>query len=152
MPSVKLQRKSHFTAEQMYRLVADVGNYNLFLPYCVGARVMSRHDLPDGGEDMRAELAIRYKIIHERFESRVALAPDMLSIIATQTRGPFRSLRNEWQFRDTAAGCEISFTLDYEFRISLFGKIVAPLQQRIVDAMIDAFEARAQALYGEVSV
>ncbi len=152
MPSVKLQRTSRFTAEQMYRLVSDVANYNLFLPYCVGARVTSRVMTATGEEDMRAELAIRYKVIHERFESRVLLTPATHSIIATQTRGPFRRLRNQWLFQDTLAGCTIEFTLDYEFRVSLFGKIVAPLQQRIVDAMIDAFEARAQELYGETSV
>jgi coenzyme Q-binding protein COQ10 len=152
MPSVKLQRTSHFTAEQMYRLVGDVANYDLFLPYCVGARVISREMTVAGDEDMRAELAIRYKVIHERFESRVLLTPSTHTIIATQTRGPFRRLRNQWQFQDMEAGCAIGFTLDYEFRISLFGKIVAPLQQRIVDAMIDAFEARAQDLYGVTSV
>lgn len=152
MPSVKLQRTSRFTADQMYSLVADVSQYSAFLPYCVGSRVLSRVAGEGDEEVMLAELAIRYKVIHERFESRVVLNSGAQAIVATQTKGPFKRLRNDWRFEANAAGCDVFFSLDYDFRISLFGKIVAPLQQRIVEAMIDAFEARAQNLYGDRSV
>ena len=36
-----------YRPEQMFDLVADVGQYPQFLPWCVGARVRSRRPMPN---------------------------------------------------------------------------------------------------------
>lgn len=131
----------------MFDLVADVSNYRSFLPYCVGSRILSHKTLDNDNQELMAELAIRYKLIFETFESRVILNRQEYRVDAKQSRGPFRHLHNIWHFEPKEDGCVIHFSLDFDFRISILGKIVTPLRDRVVLAMIEAFEKRAEILY-----
>ena len=54
--------------DQMFDLVADVGSYPEFLPWCVGARI--RESRPDM---VLADLMIGFKMVREKFTSRVLL-------------------------------------------------------------------------------
>ena len=57
-----------YRPDQLFDLVADVRKYPEFLPWCVGARVTSEEkDL------VVADLMIGYKLVRERFTSRVIL-------------------------------------------------------------------------------
>ena len=76
MPTHAEKRVVPYTAEEMYALIADVGRYPEFLPWCAAARVRSRTPLDDGtGEVMDADLVVSFKVYREKFGSRVTLLP-----------------------------------------------------------------------------
>ena len=77
MPTHAEKRLVPYSADQMYALIADVGRYPEFLPWCAAARVRETQPLPDGrGEVMEADLVVSFKVYRERFGSRVTLRPD----------------------------------------------------------------------------
>ncbi len=147
MKQVTLKRISPYRPDQMFDLIGDVARYHEFLPHCVGSRVR-RREQKGADEVMLADLMIRYKLIHETYSSEVLLQADAGKITVRQSRGPFRSLSNEWQFIATETGCQVLFNLSFEFKISLLGRVLAPMMDHAVERMVSAFEARAHALYG----
>jgi len=143
MPTHAEQRPVPYSAEQLFDLVADIERYPEFLPWCLGARVRARD-----GNAITADLLIGFKMVRERFTSRVVLdRPGVIHV--SYTDGPFRYLNNHWRFvaqRD--GGCVIDFYVDFEFRSRMLQKIIGVLFNEAVKRMVGAFEARARQLYG----
>jgi coenzyme Q-binding protein COQ10 len=150
MPTHAEKRTVPYTAEQMYALIADVGSYPEFLPWCAAARVRSTTPLPDGtGELMEADLVVSFKVYRERFGSRVTLRPEARSIDVEYLEGPFRYLQNHWRFIPRAdGGSEVDFFVDFEFRSAILQKLIGLVFHEAMLRIVRAFEKRAQALYG----
>lgn len=147
MPSHSEQRVLPYSPERLFDLVADVGEYPDFLPWCVASRILSRSET-----DLRAELAIGFKGIRERFISQVALDRPNLRIDVTYEDGPFKFLENHWKFEDRGeAGCQLDFYVDFEFKSRLLDMLIGPLFDDAVRRMVQAFEDRAAALHGTAS-
>ncbi len=138
------------SAEQMFDLIADIGSYPEFLPWCVGARLQSREPLPDGsGEVIEADLVISFKLFRERFASRVTVRPDARMIDVEYLDGPFKYLRNHWQFDPRGANhCEVDFFVDFEFRSAILQRLIGLVFNEAMQRIVRAFERRAEALYG----
>jgi coenzyme Q-binding protein COQ10 len=139
-----------YSPAQLFDLVADVRRYPEFLPWCHAARVRSRK-----GQMQIAELAIGFGPFHERFVSRVDLAPDRTGgprIDTIGIEGPFRRLASHWTFHPHPQGTEIEFDIEFEFRSLLLQQTVRLLFAEAVRRMVAAFEARAAQLYGRPSV
>ncbi len=68
MPTHAEKRVVRYTPEQMFALVADVGAYPKFLPWCVGARVRTETET-----EIVADLTIGFGPFREGFTSRIAL-------------------------------------------------------------------------------
>lgn len=131
-------------AEQIFDLIADVDRYPEFLPWCVAARVLSRSET-----EMRADLAIGFKGIRERFTSRVALDRPNLQIDVHYEKGPFKYLHNHWRFEPLDGNkCGIDFHVEFEFRSHILEVLMGRLFDEAVRRMVRAFENRADALYG----
>lgn len=144
MPTHSEQRVLPHTPEQLFDLVADVGRYPEFLPWCVAARVLSQSET-----QLRAELAIGFKGIRERFISRVALDRPNRKIDVEYEKGPFKYLVNNWRFEPHGDGeCLLDFHVDFEFRSRLLEMLMGRLFDEAVRRMVRAFEQRADALYG----
>lgn len=144
MPSHSEQRELPYPPERLFDLVADVGRYPEFLPWCVASRVLSRSET-----DLRAELAIGFKGIRERFISQVALDRPNHRIDVTYEDGPFKYLENHWVFHDKGeAGCLLDFHVDFEFKSRLLAMVIGPLFDEAVRRMVQAFEDRAATLHG----
>jgi len=144
MPTHAEQRLLPYTPEQLFDLVADIERYPEFLPWCVGARIKSRQE-----NLLIADLVIGFKMIRERFTSRVTLDRPNLRIDVTYTEGPFRYLDNHWTFRPEPGGnTRLDFFVDFEFKSILLQKIIGALFNEAVRRMVAAFEARAKQLYG----
>lgn len=148
MPTHHEKREMPYTARQMYGLVADVESYPKFLPWNTAARIRSRRPIP-GGELMEADLVISFKVFRERFGSRVELLPDDQRINVEYLDGPFRYLRSHWGFHDLpAGGCEVDFSVDFEFRNAILQKIIGVVFNEAMLRIVRAFERRAEDLYG----
>jgi coenzyme Q-binding protein COQ10 len=139
------RRRLPYRAEQLFELVADVERYPEFLPWCVGARVRERTSTL-----VVADLLIGYRMVRERFTSRVILdRPGRIDV--SYSDGPFRYLNNHWLFEPQPdGGCIIDFYVDFEFRSRMLQRIIELLFNEAVRRMVGAFEARARDLYGAV--
>lgn len=138
------QRVLPHRADQVFDLVADVARYPEFLPWCVAARIVSRDETR-----MRAELAVGFKGIRERFTSLVALDRPNLRIDVNYENGPFKYLVNHWRFEPVGEGsCRIHFHIDFAFRSRILELLMGKLFDEAVRRMVRAFEQRADALYG----
>ena len=132
------------TPDQMFDLVADVGRYPEFLPWCVGARI--RENRPDM---VLADLMIGFKMVREKFTSRVLLDRAARRIDVEYINGPFKHLKNHWLFSDAPSGhCRIDFYLEFEFSSIVLQKLIGVLFHEAVRRMVGAFEGRAKKLYG----
>ncbi len=142
MPTHAEERRLPFSQQQLFDLVADVERYPEFLPWCAACRVTRRE-----GRLIEADLLIGFRMVRERFTSRVTLsAPDRIDV--EYLDGPFRYLNNHWVFEPTEDGCVIDFYIDFEFRSRLLQRLMGPLFNEAVRRMVSAFESRARALYG----
>ena len=150
MPQHAGTRRLPYTAQQMYDLVADVGRYPEFLPWCAAARIRSREDRGDH-EVMEADLVISFKVFRERFGSRVVLKHSQLRIETEYVDGPFRHMKSNWDFADAEGGCDVSFDVDFEFRNAVLQGMIGLVFNEAMHRIVRAFEARARALYGSPS-
>ena len=135
-----------FTPDQLFEMVSDVQSYPKFLPWCVGARIRSADD-----ELIVADLMIGYKLLRERFTSRVTLDRAKWKIETEFTDGPFKFLRNQWEFKSCPEGCQIVFLVEFEFRSTVLQKLVSVFFNEVVLRMVSAFEKRAYFLYGNTN-
>ena len=144
MPTHAEQKKLPYSPEQLYALVADVESYPKFLPWCMSCRITHR----DPNQNIfYADLIIGYKMIREKFGSKVVLnEPD--SIRVEYLHGPMKYLSNEWKFiRNDDGSCTIDFYVDFEFRNPILQKMMGAFFHEIVRRMVGAFESRASTLY-----
>ena len=134
------------TPEQLFSLVVDIEKYPEFLPWCRGARIVSR----EGGAFL-GELVISFSHLTERYTSRVTPTPPSKEgeghIDVTLVSGPFKHLNNHWRFVPHPDGCEIHLDLDFEFKSKLLDKMLGGMFGKACEKMVGAFTARAEALY-----
>ena len=118
MPRHAETRLIPYTPAQVFDLVADVGRYPQFLPWCVGARIRSRSE-----SDQVADLTIGFGPFRESFTSRnTMLRP--------------------------ARGTELDFFVDFEFRSRILQAAIGTVFTEAVRAMVRAFIKRARDVYG----
>lgn len=146
MPAHSETRHLPFTAKQMYDLVADVGQYPQFLPWCSAARIRGTTQL-DNTVVMEADLVISFKVFREKFGSRVTLFPNERRIETEYLDGPFRYLKSNWTFAEAENGCEISFFVDFEFKNAILQGIIGVVFNEAMQRIVRAFERRASDLY-----
>lgn len=142
MPTHAEKRFLRYTPEQMFDLVADVRRYPEFLPWCVGARIVSRSET-----EVVADLTIGFKMFRESFRSQVTLGrPETIQV--RYLNGPFRYLNNQWRFLPHPNGTEVRFFVDFEFRSRMLQMVIGTVFEQAVRLMVRAFERRAMHLYG----
>lgn len=142
MPTHAEKRILRYTPDQLYQLVADVRRYPEFLPWCVGARVISSTETK-----LVADLTIGFKMFRESFRSEVTLErPDR--VLVQYMNGPFRYLNNQWRFIPVEQGTQLEFFVDFEFRSRLLQAVIGTVFNEAVRLMVRAFERRAMQLYG----
>jgi coenzyme Q-binding protein COQ10 len=141
MPTHAEKKILPYTPEQLFEVVADVRRYPEFLPWCVGARIVSRTDT-----EIVADLTIGFKLFRETFRSQVTLErPHHVHV--RYLNGPFRYLNNHWRFAPVANGTEVDFFVDFEFKSRLLQAVIGTVFNEAVRLMVRAFERRAYALY-----
>ncbi|HBR69545.1 MAG TPA: ubiquinone-binding protein [Rhodospirillaceae bacterium] len=143
MPQHIEKRTLPYTPEQLFSLVSDVEKYPEFLPWCLSSRITRRE-----GDVFYADLVIGYKMVQEKFTSKVTLnKPDRIHV--EYIRGPMKHLSNHWNFIAEPDGrCTIDFYVDFSFRNIFLQNLMGAFFDKIVRKMVSAFEERAKALYG----
>jgi coenzyme Q-binding protein COQ10 len=151
VPDFRTTRRVAHSAEAMFGLVADVERYPEFVPFCEMLQVRGRRSEGER-EVLVADMSVGYKLVRETFTSKVTLDRPALEIRADYLDGPFRSLENSWTFKPLPDGaCEISFCIVYEFRSRALALLMGAMFDRVFRTFADAFEARADQLYGKAA-
>jgi coenzyme Q-binding protein COQ10 len=149
MPSFRTRRRVRHSAKDMFELVADVERYPEFVPLCEKLVVRRRGPELDGRIVLVADMAVAYKIFRETFTSKVTLEREKLEIIVEYLDGPFQSLENRWHFRpEGERACEVEFFIDYEFRSRTLGFLMGSVFEAAFRRFAEAFERRADTIYG----
>jgi len=133
-------------AAAMYALVEDIEAYPRFLPWCREARVRERTP-----QRTVATLAVGLKGLRYRLTTQNANRPGE-AIDLQLLEGPFRHFAAHWRF--SALGpraARIEFAMEYQFAGALVSRALGPLFETIADTMVDAFNRRADAIYGQAA-
>ena len=143
MPRHSETRHLPYTPEQLFDMVADVANYDEFLPWVVAVRIRSSSET-----ETVADLVVGFNAFKERFTSRVSKQRPT-SITVDYIEGPLKYLKNEWRFEAAPdGGTNLFFSVDFAFKSRLFETIAGQMFDRALRRMTGAFEARAAELYG----
>jgi coenzyme Q-binding protein COQ10 len=148
MPQFSTTRRVSHAAAEMFDLVADVERYPEFVPLCRSLKVLQRSRKPDGSEVVVADMTVAYKLISERFTSRVTLERPKLGISVEYLNGPFRRLENRWSFRDVGDhSCDVEFFISYEFKSRTLALLMGSMFDLAFRRFAAAFERRADLVY-----
>jgi len=143
MPAHNETRILPYTPLQMFDLVADIERYPEFLPWCSSARIIRNE-----GETLVAELTIGYKLIRERYVSRVKLDRKNKIIEVSYISGPLKALRNEWKFSSAPKKhCQVDFFVHFEFSNPILAAMMNVFFDVAFRQMVGAFEKRAAEIY-----
>ncbi len=131
----------------MCERVADVERYPEFLPFCESLVVRAR-DKERVPPMLVADMTVGYKLVRETVTSRVTLDRARLQISADNVSGPFRQMQNRWKFTPLDdGGCEIRFSISYEFKNRALAMLVGNLFDRVFRRYAEAFETRADVIF-----
>ncbi|CAN7430641.1 type II toxin-antitoxin system RatA family toxin [Rhizobium sp. LjRoot30] len=147
MPQFETTRPVLHSPEKMFDLVADVERYPEFLPLCEALVVRSRKER-DGKVLLVADMTVGYKAIRETFTTQVLLNKAERIIDVKYIDGPFKYLDNRWRFEEAAKGCDVRFFIDYEFKSRILGALMGSMFDRAFRMFAEAFEKRADTIYG----
>ena len=142
MPTHAERQIVPYSSEQLFDIVADVGSYPKFLPWCVASRVRSRTE-----QELVADLTIGFGPFRESFTSRVTLERPV-RVKVKYENGPFRYLNNEWDFLPHPKGTEVDFFVDFEFKSRILQAAIGLVFNEAVRRMVGAFHKRARDIYG----
>lgn len=153
MPSFRNKRHVRHSATDMFELVADVERYPEFVPLCESLRLRRKVASGEGVDILVADMSVAYKMFRESFTSRVTLDRPRLAITVEYLDGPFSRLENRWSFNpELERACHVEFFISYEFRSRTLGLLMGAMFDAAFRRFADAFEARADEVYGRQRV
>jgi coenzyme Q-binding protein COQ10 len=152
MPRFTDKRRVRHAASDMFDLVADVERYPEFVPLCRDLKIRRRIQQPEGVEVIVADMTVAYKLVRERFSSRVTLDRPNLQILVEYLEGPFSHLENRWTFHAVGERvCDVEFFISYEFRSRTLGLLMGGMFDLAFRRFAHAFEQRADRIHPRVS-
>ena len=130
-----------YTPIQLYSLVADVGRYPEFLPWCKGSRVR------ESDHRVIAELTVGYGPVQISFTTRNWNKAGK-EIRMELVDGPFKQLEGAWRFQPETDG-ETRITLDLRFQFADpgLGELFDSVFKKAMERILHAFKERARFLY-----
>ncbi|MFT5572738.1 MAG: ribosome-associated toxin RatA of RatAB toxin-antitoxin module [Cryomorphaceae bacterium] len=132
-----------YNAHQMFDVVSDVRSYPGFLNWCNDMQIISETD-----REVIAKLMISYGKLDFSFTTKNVMVKDE-SIQISLVDGPFSNLKGEWLIHPLSEqGCKVSLEMDFMFDSAITHKLFAGVFQKVIIAQLDAFQLRAQRLYG----
>lgn len=143
MHSFKEVRKMPYELQVIKDIILDIEKYPEFLPWCSFAKVISNKN-----NCIIADLHIEFKGFSESYRSKIHTNEndDLFIIHVEAISGPFRYLRNIWQIKNLNNGCEIDFSIDFEFKSKILDLVIGMIFSIAIEKMISAFEIRAKLL------
>lgn len=144
MPRVSEQVLIPHGAENLYELVRDIRRYPEFIRWITKISVSEEQGEANTAYSCLGTASVHFKGFDEQFSTHVVADPDTRSIDVKLARGPFRRLRNRWQFDPREDGkTRVHCFIDYEFKNPVLGLLARTNSRLAVEKIIDAFHAEA---------
>jgi coenzyme Q-binding protein COQ10 len=144
MPEHSECRRVPHAPDDVFALVADVRDYPSFIKWVRSMRVTEER-VVDGVGALTAEAIVGYKVVRERFTTKVTLDKPSLAIDVAFVSGPFDALENRWRFRPLPDGAtEVDFFIRYELANPILQALLGTMFDRAAAKIMDAFIVRAR--------
>ena len=137
-----------YTPDQLLDLVADVRAYPEFVPWVTSMRVWNEREEGPDVTLLDAEAGVGFAVLREKFSTWVRRDANRNVVEVGLIRGPFKHLKNRWEFHPHPDGARLEFMIDFAFKSRMLDMMLSANFDRAVNALIRCFEARARALYG----
>ncbi|MEW5789984.1 MAG: type II toxin-antitoxin system RatA family toxin [Pseudomonadota bacterium] len=132
-----------YTPAQVFSMVEDIPSYPAFLPWVSRARILSRK-----GDEVLAELSFAQGGLSKAFTTRNLHQRNKMIEIRL-VNGPFRMLEGLWRFEPVRGGTRVSLDLQFDFSSRLLELLLGPIFKHATETMVNAFQGRARAIYGQ---
>ena len=147
MPKASVKRLIECKKNQLINLVLDIEKYPEFVPFCLGAQVYEKNE-KENVIYIIADLTIGKGPFKDTYKSDVKFNKKDSVIKVTNIGGPLNHLINTWQFEEYESGTEISFDIDFEIENKFLNIVMTKSFQFGLDKIADAFQTRAEELFG----
>ena len=149
MPKASVKRSIECSKNQLIDLVLDIEKYPIFVPFCLDAKIYEKKDHGDFVLIV-ADLTIGKGPFKDTYKSDVKFNKKKDTIYVTNLDGPLKYLENKWQFKEDNKITEVSFEVDFELKNRFLNIIMTKSFQFGLDKIADAFQKRAEELFGKV--
>ena len=147
MTRLRLERDLPYAPVQLWEMVGDVERYPDFIPWIKSLRAYNRTVDADIVR-FDADVTVGFKLLSERFSTRVTRAAEVLLVNFDLIRGPFRKLQGRWTFTPSPMGTMVAFDMDIDIRNPLLDAVFKANFNLAVSKLLAIFESRARQLYG----
>ena len=144
----RVTRHLPYTPAQLAELVADVEAYPRFVKWVTSMRVWNRRQEAPGVDLLDAEASVGFSFLKERFSTWVRHDRNAPLVEVGLLRGPFRHLKNRWEFHEDPRGTRLEFMIDFAFKSPLLNAALQANFERAVSMLIGSFEAEAARRFG----
>ena len=148
MPKASVKRLIECEKKDLIELVLDIEKYPEFVPFCFDAKIYENKK--DGDlQKIIADLTIGKGPIKDTYKSDVAYNKKTDSIYVKNIGGPLNHLTNNWTFSDKNNGItEVTFDIDFEIKNKFLNSLMVVSFQFGLEKIADAFQKRAEELFG----
>ena len=148
MPVVNTEIVTHHSPENLFQLVSDIARYPEFIRWIKAMRVSSERE--DSGVSYKlGEALVGFKGFTERFATNVIADPAQSTVTAKLVRGPFRKLKNTWEFSAIEPGkTRVKFHIDYEFSNPVLAMLARKNTDSAIENIVKSFLMEADRRYG----
>ncbi|MFT3998347.1 MAG: type II toxin-antitoxin system RatA family toxin, partial [Asticcacaulis sp.] len=146
MAQFHLERVLPYAAADLWAMVSDVKRYPEFIPWITALRAYNQTMPAEGVYVFDADVSVGYKMLSERFSTRVTRRADDFSLHMGLLRGPLKKLNGHWHFTETPAGTKVAFDMDMDFKNPILNAMLKANLNIAVSKLMSVFEARAKQL------
>ena len=148
MPKASVKRLIECKKKDLIELVLDIEKYPEFVPFCFDAKIYENKQ--DGDfQKIIADLTIGKGPFKDTYKSDVTFNKKTDSIYVKNIEGPLNHLTNNWTFSEKNNGItEITFDIDFEIKNKFLNSLMVVSFQFGLEKIADAFQKRAEELFG----
>ena len=148
MPKASIKRLIECKKKDLISLVLDIEKYPEFIPFCYDAKIHENKE-EDKFIKIIADLTIGKGPFKDTYKSNVLYKKDKNSIHVENIDGPLNHLSNNWTFSDKKNGItEVTFDIDFEIKNKFLNSLMVVSFQFGLEKIADAFQKRAEELFG----
>ncbi len=132
-----------YSAAQMYSVIRDIEYYPEFLNWCDSVAVTESNEARQ-----IAEVRVRYGRLKISFTTENQLTRNE-KIEMALVSGPFKQLNGAWSIQTMGENAsKVSLNMAFRFQNPITHQLFGKVFQSVVTAQVDAFQKRAEQLYG----
>ena len=148
MPKASVKRLIECKKKDLINLVLDIEKYPEFIPFCFDAKIYDNKNEGDLNKII-ADLTIGKGPFKDTYKSDVLFNKKTDTIFVKNIDGPLKHLSNNWKFTDKKNGItEVFFDIDFEIKNQFLNSLMVVSFQFGLDKIADAFQNRAEELFG----